>query len=109
MARRFDALGFRPLSGETADLQRFAALFVELFQGDLTADLVDVDPHEQVAKALQLVRAHPLVQVPQDFVLLGRVLATLAGLMLHYKPDLNLFRTLMPYLTAHLQDLAQAS
>jgi ubiquinone biosynthesis protein len=43
------------------------------------------------------------VTVPRSFVLLGRVLATIAGLIVQYKPKLEVFRLVAPHLAAAMR------
>ena len=85
-------------------MRRFAGLFVELFGEELTADLGDLDSFAQIRKAMELAREHPIIQVPQNFVLLGRVFATLGGMLLRYKPNLNLSQLVLPYLARALAE-----
>ena len=58
-----------------------------------------VDPQAQIAAAIELARKNPIVALPQDFVLLGRVLATLGGLIVRYRPKLDLATAILPALT----------
>lgn len=39
-----------------------------------------------------------MVEIPNDFVLLGRVFATLGGLLLRYRPRLDMFSLLFAHL-----------
>jgi hypothetical protein len=36
--------------------------------------------------------------VPGHFVMLGRVLGALGGMLMHYKPKLDLLQLLLPYM-----------
>ena len=47
---------------------------------------------------MELIRQYPSVRVPRHFVMLGRVLLTLGGLMMHYQADVNLFQMFFAHL-----------
>jgi len=96
VAERLAGLGFRT-RGDEATLVRFADMLMDVFRPDPGVSLAELDPRAAFEEALALARANP-VHVPQDFVLLGRVFATLGGLLLRYRPRINLFALLAPYL-----------
>ncbi len=58
----------------------------------------------QAAVADQLARARRLggLVIPRSFVLLGRVLATVAGLLARFRPEIELHALLGPHLAAAL-------
>lgn len=89
--------GFATRDGSADSLVGFADLMLEQFR-EGAADWASIDPREQLARAMELARDNPVVEVPPEFVLLGRVFGTLGGLVLHYKPDINLFGLIGPYL-----------
>lgn len=89
-------LGFRTRDGDTSALVGLAEMMLEQFQKG--ASLADVDPHAQLEQAMKIMRDNPVVQVPEDFVLLGRVFGSLGGLLMHYKPRVDFFRTIAPHL-----------
>lgn len=93
-------MGFRTRDDDPATLTRFAELVLAAFRENAT--LAGLDPAAQIAEALSLARDNPIVTVPPDFVMIGRVLATLAGLLVHYRPDVDLFRIVAPHLAAAL-------
>jgi hypothetical protein len=43
-----------------------------------------------------MTRDNPIVAIPADFVLLGRVFAALGGLLMRYRPRVNLLQLLLP-------------
>jgi ubiquinone biosynthesis protein len=98
MAELLDIAGFRTTDGTRDQLVLLAERFLDLFREDLGSDFTDMDPQDQLEKALKLAREIPVVSIPQDFVLLSRVFATLGGLMLKYKPSLSLYNIVLPYL-----------
>jgi len=94
---RLRELGFSTRDGSEETLLRFSEMLMDTFRPDPTVSLADLDPREMFEEALALARANP-VQVPGHFVLLGRVFAALAGLLLRFRPRINLFMLLAPYL-----------
>jgi predicted unusual protein kinase regulating ubiquinone biosynthesis (AarF/ABC1/UbiB family) len=80
VASRLEALGFAARGDDPLALARYAELILEGTQ----TDGAPLDPREVFDRALRLVREQPLARVPQDFVLLGRALGALGGLILQY-------------------------
>lgn len=96
MTALLDQLGFRNRGADRRTLEEFADLLLEPFREG--SNPYSVDPRERFERALELTRANPVVQIPADFVQLGRVFGSIGGLMLRYQPRVDLFQTLMPYL-----------
>jgi predicted unusual protein kinase regulating ubiquinone biosynthesis (AarF/ABC1/UbiB family) len=92
------ALGFATSDGNTAPLVEFAEMLMGAFRRG--ADLGAIDPRAQIEQAMAAARANPVVRIPRDFVLIGRVLASVGGLLMRYRPRLDLFSTILPYLAA---------
>lgn len=95
MAALFAAMGFATRTGDDGALREFADMIMEVFRPG--ADLHAIDPRAQLERALELARKNPVVRIPQEFVLLGRVFASLGGLLMRYRPRLNLFAVIGPY------------
>lgn len=93
-------MGFRTRDDDPAALLRFAELMLEAFREQVS--LGALDPAASIAEALSLAKDNPVATIPPDFVMIGRVLATLSGLLLHYRPDIDLFRIVAPHLAAAL-------
>jgi predicted unusual protein kinase regulating ubiquinone biosynthesis (AarF/ABC1/UbiB family) len=108
MASLFEAAGFRSRDGGSEGLRAFADLLLEVFRADAMFAGQDVDERAAVERVLSLTRDNPIVAIPGDFVLLGRVFAVLGGLLMRYRPRINLFQLLMPHLlrAARADDLA---
>ncbi|MGH7790560.1 MAG: ABC1 kinase family protein [Candidatus Binatia bacterium] len=98
LAGLFDRMGFRSRSGASDGLQAFAELIMAAFRADHADGLQDLDPQPVIERILHLTRDNPIVAIPDDFVLLGRVFAVLGGLVMRYRPRLNLFQVIMPHL-----------
>jgi ubiquinone biosynthesis protein len=71
---------------------------LDAFRIESLADVDALDADAAIAKVLHLTRDNPIVAVPGDFVLLGRVFATLGGLVMRYRPRVNLLAIVTPYL-----------
>ena len=93
-----EALGFVARDPEGEGVRAYAELLLEAFRGQGTFADGAIDPEAQLRRALELARDNPVVRVPHDFVLLGRVLATLGGLFLHHKPALSPLAIVLPHL-----------
>lgn len=98
----FEALGFEPRDGDDS-LRVFADLLLEHFRPDAALAL-DFDPRERIAKVLDLMRENPVVRIPADFVQLARIFTAAGGLLLRYRPAIDLFATLTPRLTHALTE-----
>ncbi len=96
MAALFTTMGFGTRTGDPKALEHFAELIMGAFRDG--ADLSALDPRAQIEQALAIARDNPVVAIPQSFVLLGRVFASLGGLVIRYRPRLSLFAILAPYL-----------
>ncbi len=101
VARLLIELGFEARDGDMDTLVTFCEIILQQFRQN--TNLQDIDPHEQLALAIQLAKDNPVANVPRHFVMIGRVLASLGGLVMRYKPDLDLFQVVAPHLTAALR------
>jgi ubiquinone biosynthesis protein len=104
LAELFEAMGFRSRDGSPDTLRAFADLLLAAFRSDSASAVRDLDPRAAFEQVLHLTRDNPIVAIPGDFVLLGRVFAALGGLLMRYQPRLNLFRILMPLLARAVTD-----
>ncbi len=100
-------LGFATLDGDPEALRAFADVFLDVFRETAsTVDLANIDPKAELARAMKLAQEHPIATIPQDFVMLGRVFASLGGMVLRYKPRINLFGLIAPHLAAAMTKTA---
>lgn len=102
MAEGFAALGFQSRTPDPEALQAYAERFLAVFRED-TPIARAPDRGAQVRRILELTEANPIVEVPGHFVLLGRVFASLGGLLLRYQPRIELSAILRPELAAALR------
>ncbi|MCX5746206.1 MAG: AarF/ABC1/UbiB kinase family protein [Proteobacteria bacterium] len=95
-ASELAALGF--LADDPAQLVALTAGLIAAMRPDTKASDIDWSAAfaEQLAQAKQLGG----LAIPRSFVLLGRVLATVAGLLARYRPEIALHAVLLPHLVA---------
>lgn len=97
-AELLHALGFRTTTGDPGPLVETAEVVLELFRKAGSDPLATADPERSLAAFLAAIEANPVVELPGHFVLLGRVFVSLGGLLLRYRPRLDLFGILAPHL-----------
>jgi len=94
-------LGFRT---EDGDDEALSAAIAEALAGFPEGrSLLEVDARAETERFIKLLRTVPRLVIPDHFVVVGRVLTSLGGLMLHYRPRLDLTRLLLPHLAAALR------
>jgi ubiquinone biosynthesis protein len=94
------AMGF---GGEPEALARIAEAITHAMRpGELASDIDwETQGRELVATMMRVARdAH--LTIPPSFVLLGRVLGTMAGLVATYRPPIQLHAIILPHLLPHL-------
>src|SRR5579862_9528962 len=97
MIAAFEALGFRTRSGNPNTLLAFADLFLGNTVKSRKA-YADKDLIEQFSEELpRAIRANPIVEVPADVLLVGRMMGLLSGLGKTLDSQVDLFTTIMPY------------
>ena len=104
LAARLDALGFATASGRPDTLVAFAAALLSSFQRAAATGQFSWPTREAVlAEAGALAEAaarDPVTRLPPEFVMIGRVFGTLAGLFQHYRPAIDFSRWVLPHLVA---------
>lgn len=95
-------LGFRTQSGRPDTLLHFAESMLGDLRGALTgSDWPDLDQvAERARELLSAAQADPVVSIPAEFVMIGRVFASLGGLFLHYRPEIDMAKAVLPHLSA---------
>jgi ubiquinone biosynthesis protein len=96
----FETRGDAPALVEDARMVEFADLFLEVFMDQVSLDLSEMDPMEQLQRGMALMADNPIATIPREFVLMARVLATLGGLLFAYRPNINLMMLVVPHLQA---------
>lgn len=97
-------LGFATRSGNPETLIAFAEIMLDqLRKASLSAgEFRWPDKNElieQATEVLQHAMNDPVEQIPSEFVMLARVFGSLGGLFVHYQPQLDFPRYVLPYLT----------
>jgi ubiquinone biosynthesis protein len=82
--------------GDPVALVEFADLLLDAFRPSPDRPLAGIDPRAAFDRALALGRKTP-IRIPHHFVQIGRVLAALAGLVLAYRPRIELWPLAAPY------------
>jgi len=99
MGRALSTLGFATASGSAEGIERYAQTVldelgvVQARGGDWPTQLEQL---AQTALMARFIEGDPVVRLPEEFVMLGRVFGTLAGLFLHYRPDVGAAARVMP-------------
>ncbi len=100
-------LGFRTRSGRPDTLLWFAELMLDELRSEGSALRRGLSSAEMIDEWIRLLRAveqDPVVRVPDHFVMIGRVVATLGGLVMHYRPTMDVQRVMVPALMAALSN-----
>ncbi len=93
----FKELGFRTRTGSPDTLLAFSDLFLGNTIKSRKA-YADKDLVEEFSKELpRTIRANPVVEVPADVLLVGRMMGLLSGLGKTLDSQVDLFTTIMPY------------
>jgi ubiquinone biosynthesis protein len=102
MERAFAALGFKTQSGRMDTLLAFMhALLGELAEAMLEGSVGWPDRQAIARRAAALGHSFlndPVVELPDHFVMIGRVLTTLGGMFSHYRPNLDITKHVLPVL-----------
>ncbi|MBW2313870.1 MAG: AarF/ABC1/UbiB kinase family protein [Deltaproteobacteria bacterium] len=102
MVELFEEIGFRSRDGDAQGLQAYAELFLSAFREGVSAD-DGFDHAAQIERIRELTDADPIAEIPPHFVLLGRVFASLGGLLARYQPQIQLSGILRPGLASALR------
>ncbi|KPK66842.1 MAG: hypothetical protein AMS21_00055 [Gemmatimonas sp. SG8_38_2] len=96
-------LGFRTRSGRPDTLLWFAELMLDKLRAHgspLTQQMSNAEMIDEWIRLLKAAEEDPVVHIPDHFVMIGRVFATLGGLVMHYRPSMDLQRIMLPALLA---------
>ena len=102
MTRCFGELGFATESGSTDTLHLFAEVLLKQFRDAIAQRGRFAWPTkeqllESSAELLEAMRRDPVVQIPAEFVMIGRVFGLLGGLFQHYQPDIDWQARVVPH------------
>jgi len=97
LAEGLRQLGFQPRGGQDDALERFAAELVAALGVDILPPSREA-AMERLQDVVGCLQGSPIVQVPEDCILVGRVLASLGGLFARYRPRVDLLSIVGPAL-----------
>lgn len=95
LALSFREIGFEAVNGETDGFRRFAEIVIKFAPQVVYRNPKKIDFQEISSQILELVRKYPLVRIPSDFLLMGRVMGLLLGLGRFLKAKVNVNEILM--------------
>ncbi|HEY6881069.1 MAG TPA: AarF/UbiB family protein, partial [Polyangiales bacterium] len=105
MAHALAQLGFATLRGTHEGVRRYAQTVldevgvVKARGGDWPSQ---VEALSQLTVMTRAIESDPVVRLPEEFVMLGRVFGTLSGLFLHYRPDVAAAARILPLVLSAL-------
>jgi ubiquinone biosynthesis protein len=112
MAMALQQLGFATQSGTLAGIRVYAQTVldevgvVRTRGGDWPSQLELLSQLSVMARTIQ---GDPVVRLPEEFVMLGRVVGVLSGLFLHYRPDVAAAAKILPIVLIALAKHGQPS
>lgn len=90
-------LGFSPLDGREESLYKFCGFVMAHVEDFIYKKKGDINFVSMIPEILQMAREHPLVNVPADFIFIGRVFALLIGLGKQLGAKIDVAGIVMPY------------
>lgn len=100
-----DELGFATASGAPDTLLAFVdVLLQQIRDAALSGEGLEIQwPSEDevlqmMTELLEQMEADPVHQVPAEFIMLARVFGTLGGLFMHYRPEIDVHRYVLPHI-----------
>ncbi len=99
MALCLQQLGFATRSGTLAGVHTYARAVldeigvVQARGGDWPTQ---IEVLAQLTTMTRIIESDPVVRLPEEFVMLGRVFGVLSGLFLHYRPDVAAAARILP-------------
>jgi predicted unusual protein kinase regulating ubiquinone biosynthesis (AarF/ABC1/UbiB family) len=95
LALAFKEIGFVSINGKTDGFRRFADIVVKYAPQVVYKNPRSLNLQEISSEILELVRKYPLVRIPSDFLLMGRVMGLLLGLGKFLKAKVNVNEIIM--------------
>lgn len=109
MVEAFRALGFRTKSDDPASLVALGRSFFEI-GGPEAKPYVDMDVMPEVNERLaKILENNPVVEIPQDILLIFQVMGLISGLQKRLDSQVNMFDTIVPYAEAEASLIEPAS
>jgi ubiquinone biosynthesis protein len=105
MGAAMEAMGFQTQSGTRAGLEGYAKNSLEqmaLVKGENGGFCSQMEMVSRIAEFGRFIDSDPIIRLPEEFVMLGRVFGTLSGLFVHYRPDVSATARVLPVVLAAL-------
>ncbi len=105
MGAAMEAMGFQTQSGSRASLNAYAKAALDqmaLVKRDGGGFCNQMEMVSGIANFGRFIESDPIVKLPDEFVMLGRVFGTLSGLFVHYQPDVTATARVLPVVLSAL-------
>lgn len=103
LARSFMEIGFQAVNGKTEGFRKFAEIVINYAPQVIYRNPKNIRFDEIINAVVELVRKYPLVRIPSDFLLMGRVMGLLLGLGRFLKTKVKVNEIILPYLMEGLK------
>lgn len=97
LVRALADMGFIPLARDIQPLVQFVDRLLEKYRDISPAELKAMDIEEIGNDILEALRISPAIQIPNDFILFGRVIGMLNGLGSRLDPETNIIEIAAPF------------
>ena len=101
-------MGFIPLTRDIHPLVAFVERLLQKYRDLSLSEFKAMDIDEIGDDILQALRISPSIQIPNDFILFGRVIGMLNGLGSHLHPETNLIEIAAPFAKRFIRAEEQA-
>jgi len=111
MASAMEAMGFKTQSGTREGLANYAknALAqMALVKNESGGFCSQLEMVSRIAEFGRFIDSDPIVKLPEEFVMLGRVFGTLSGLFVHYRPEVSATARVLPVVLSALASRPEA-
>ncbi|MDB4973314.1 MAG: transporter [Myxococcaceae bacterium] len=108
MADAMVSMGFKTRSGTREGLRALADSALSqmaLVKGGASDFVSQLEMVGRIAEFGRHIDSDPILSLPEEFVMLGRVFGTLSGLFVHYQPDVSATSRVLPVLFGALMQL----
>ena len=97
IARAMVDLGFIPRTEDPRGIEEVVAHFMEGYRDISPKEFRNVDLHALGREVREILRDHPYLQLPNNFILIGRTVGMLNGLNSQLDPNLNIIDLAKPH------------
>ncbi len=111
MGGAMEAMGFQTQSGSRDSLNAYAKAALDqmaLVKGAGGGFCNQMEMVSGIANFGRFIESDPIVKLPEEFVMLGRVFGTLSGLFVHYQPDVSATARVLPVVLSALMNAKNA-